>query len=72
MRYSQSDSEHPAPPSSLAQRAARCERISTGEEAQKQLNKILMKIINGCCMLTQRSKTKQHEVCHIKSHAIEK
>lgn len=30
--YSQSDNEHPAPPSSPAQRAARCGRISTREQ----------------------------------------
>lgn len=39
IRYSQSDNEHPGPPSSPARRAARCGRISTGEEAQKQFNK---------------------------------
>lgn len=42
IRYSQSDNERPAPPSSPAQRAAHCGRISTGEETQKQFNNMLM------------------------------
>lgn len=46
VRYSQSDNEHPAPPSSPAQRAARCGRISTAEKAQKRLNKMLMIVIS--------------------------
>lgn len=42
IRDSQSDNEHLDPPSSPAQRAARCGRISTREEAEKQLNEMLM------------------------------
>ncbi len=53
IRYSQSDNEHPAPPSSPAQRAAHCGRISTGEKAQKQLNEMLISmtesLIDAAC-----------------------
>lgn len=45
VRYSQWDSGSPGPPSSPAQRAARCGRISTGEEAQK-LNKYTIQWLN--------------------------
>lgn len=46
IRYSQSDNEHPGPPSSPAQRAARCGRISTGEKAQQHLNIVLMTVMS--------------------------
>lgn len=54
IRYSQSDNEHPGPPSSPAQREAHCGRISTREKAQKQLNNsheryVNDKIIDAAC-----------------------